>query len=325
MSLINSLPEDIIIDCISRVPRRYYPTLSLVSKYFRSLITSHELYARRALLERTEYCLYVTISNKSDNNDDGDDDDRLYTLRHNFNSPDKKYSLVPVSSLPMIPPRGSYVAVGSKIFVIPEDESLSSTDTLLIDCRFHTAHNLPSMPSQIGSSVYKYSSVGEICIGGYKVGSRMNSSDGVMFLNQIPQTSVCMYQWTYSSVMTSDSVSFKASENRSVYDQNKYKWYDNDCFLDGVSYFYDPRLRILRAVDIRRMNMYMKDVKGVPITDEDVNFSCTVIYGGKVVVFLQIDIGEKNEIWCAEIKVEKDQKGELCGRVEWCGCVLEGQ
>ncbi|RID64490.1 hypothetical protein BRARA_E03424 [Brassica rapa] len=225
MTLINSLPEDIIIDCISRVPKRYYQTLSLVSKYFRSLITSHELFARRSLLNRTEYCLYVTISNKSDNNDG--DDDRLYTLRQNFNSPDKKYSLVPVTSLPRIPPHSSYVAVDSKIFVIPDDDkSLASTDTLLIDCRFHTAHHLPNMPNEV-------------------------------------------------------------------------------------------------AVDVRQI--CVEDVKGVRlITDEDANVSCTVIYGEKVVVFLQIEICEKNEIWCVEIKVEKDQKGELCGRVEWCGCLLEG-
>ncbi|KAF8107698.1 hypothetical protein N665_0118s0062 [Sinapis alba] len=194
MTLISSLPEDIIIDCISRVPRRYYPTLSLVSKYFRSLITSHELYARRILLARTEHCLYVTIS-KTDSNDT--DDDRLYTLRQNFNSPDKKYSLVP-------------------IFVIPDEESLSSTDTLLIDCRFHTAQHLPSMPNEVGSSVYKYSSV---------------------------------------------------------------------------------------------------DVKGVELmTGEDVKLSRTVIYGEKVVVFWQKEFDEKR-------KFER----ERFGRVEWCGCVVEGE
>ena len=146
MALINSLPQDIIIDCISRVPRRYYPTLSLVSKYFRSLITSHELYARRVLLERTGYCLYVTIS-KYDSKDG--DVQRLYTLRQNVNSPDKKYSLVPVTSLPRLPPNASYVTVDSKIFVIPDDESLASTDTLLIDCRFHTAHHLQACQTKL--------------------------------------------------------------------------------------------------------------------------------------------------------------------------------
>ncbi|CAH2060013.1 unnamed protein product [Thlaspi arvense] len=36
--LMTSLPEDIIIDILARVPRYNYPTLSLVSKHFRSLL-----------------------------------------------------------------------------------------------------------------------------------------------------------------------------------------------------------------------------------------------------------------------------------------------
>ena len=113
-------------------------------------LLSHRMnyFARRALLNRTENCLYVTIS-KSDSNDGYD---RLYTLRQNFNSPDKKYSLVPVTSLPCIRPRGSYVAVDSKIFVIPDDESLTSTDTLLIDCRSrHTTSHACQMKSVVRS------------------------------------------------------------------------------------------------------------------------------------------------------------------------------
>ncbi|XP_013751932.2 F-box/kelch-repeat protein At4g38940-like [Brassica napus] len=259
---INSLPEDIIIDY------------------------------------RTEYCLYVTIS-KYDINNDGDVH-RLYTLRQNFNSPDKKYSLVPVTSLPRLPPNASYVTADSKIFVIPDDKSLASTDTLLIDCRFHTAHHLPSMPNEVG----------EISIEGYY----KEVSDGVaMFLNQIPRTLVCMYEWTYKSDHKLYMVTLKTDI------LNLKAWHhDNKCFLDGVSYFSDPQ-----AVDVRQI--CVEDVKGVRlITDEDANVSCTVIYGEKVVVFLQIEICQKNEIWCVEIKVEKDQKGELCGRVEWCGCLLEG-
>ncbi|CAH2060069.1 unnamed protein product [Thlaspi arvense] len=39
-SLMMSLPEDIIIDILARVSRYNYPTLSLVSKHFRSLVAS---------------------------------------------------------------------------------------------------------------------------------------------------------------------------------------------------------------------------------------------------------------------------------------------
>ncbi|CAA7037995.1 unnamed protein product [Microthlaspi erraticum] len=61
-SLITSLPEDIIIDIIARVRRCDYPTLSLVCKHFRSLVTKPELYARRSLLGCTENCYYVVLT-----------------------------------------------------------------------------------------------------------------------------------------------------------------------------------------------------------------------------------------------------------------------
>ena len=207
--------------------------------------------------------------------------------------------MVHVTSLPRLSPRSSYVTVDSKIFVIPDDESLSSTDTLLIDCRFHTAaHHLPSMPNEVGS-------VGEISIEGYKAYSRMN-----MFLNRIPQTFVCMYQWTYKSDHKLYMVTLKTDI------LNLKAWYDNECSLDAVSYFSDPRFRELQAVDVRQI--CVQDEKGVKlITDEDANVSRPVIYGEKVVVFLQIEICEKKEIWCVEIKVERDQKGELSGVVVW--------
>ncbi|ESQ49284.1 hypothetical protein EUTSA_v10022428mg [Eutrema salsugineum] len=56
---IPSLPNDLLLICVARVPRLYYPTLSLVSKSFRSLIATPELYKARSLLGRTESCLYV--------------------------------------------------------------------------------------------------------------------------------------------------------------------------------------------------------------------------------------------------------------------------
>lgn len=58
---ILDLPHDLLSNCLARVSRLYYPTLCLVSKRFRSLITSLELYQTRALLGRTESCLYLCL------------------------------------------------------------------------------------------------------------------------------------------------------------------------------------------------------------------------------------------------------------------------
>ncbi|EFH50975.1 hypothetical protein ARALYDRAFT_911532 [Arabidopsis lyrata subsp. lyrata] len=55
------LPDDILLHCLARVSRLYYPILSLVSKRFRSLVTSLELHDIRIVLGRTENCLYMCL------------------------------------------------------------------------------------------------------------------------------------------------------------------------------------------------------------------------------------------------------------------------
>ncbi|CAL9226125.1 unnamed protein product [Arabidopsis halleri] len=55
------LPDDLLLNCLARVSRLYYPTLSLVSKRFCSLLASTELYETRRLLGSTESCPYFCI------------------------------------------------------------------------------------------------------------------------------------------------------------------------------------------------------------------------------------------------------------------------
>ena len=58
---IMQLPDDLVLSSLARVSRLHYPILSLVSKTFRSLTSSPELYQNRYLLSRTENCLYVCL------------------------------------------------------------------------------------------------------------------------------------------------------------------------------------------------------------------------------------------------------------------------
>uniref|UniRef100_A0A0D3BTM2 F-box domain-containing protein n=1 Tax=Brassica oleracea var. oleracea TaxID=109376 RepID=A0A0D3BTM2_BRAOL len=94
LSPITSLPDGIVVDILARVPRHDYPTLSLVSKQFRSLVTSNEIYVRRSLLRCTENCLYVLVSNS------GTPNDGLYILRQKANG---HRCLVHISSLLDLP------------------------------------------------------------------------------------------------------------------------------------------------------------------------------------------------------------------------------
>ncbi|CAN6903577.1 unnamed protein product, partial [Brassica oleracea] len=55
---------DVVLNCLARVSRSYSPILSLVSKSFRTLMSSPELHATRALIGKTEYvCLDLDNNN----------------------------------------------------------------------------------------------------------------------------------------------------------------------------------------------------------------------------------------------------------------------
>ncbi|KFK30525.1 hypothetical protein AALP_AA7G273900 [Arabis alpina] len=58
---IPSLPDDLLLSIFARLSRLYYPTLSLVSKSFRSLVALPVLYQNRSVINRTESCLYVCL------------------------------------------------------------------------------------------------------------------------------------------------------------------------------------------------------------------------------------------------------------------------
>ncbi|CAN6990582.1 unnamed protein product, partial [Brassica rapa subsp. trilocularis] len=60
------IPDELLTSCIARLSRLYYPTLSLVSKSFRSLLSSPELYKARSLSSRTKTCLYLCLESSSD-------------------------------------------------------------------------------------------------------------------------------------------------------------------------------------------------------------------------------------------------------------------
>lgn len=60
------LPDDLVINCLARVSRLHYPTLTLVSKKLRFLLASTELYQTQILLGRTESCLYICLRLRTD-------------------------------------------------------------------------------------------------------------------------------------------------------------------------------------------------------------------------------------------------------------------
>nr|VDC85821.1 unnamed protein product [Brassica oleracea] len=145
-SPIPSLPYDLVLLCVTRVSRLYYPTLSLVSKSFRSLVSSPELYKTRSLFGFTESCLYVCFTK-----------DLWYTL---CRKPDKTlksgssgYALarVPVPNSPSSVFR-KVVVVGSNIYNIAMPTFLSVLPRVsILDCKSHSWIEAPSLPVELHS------------------------------------------------------------------------------------------------------------------------------------------------------------------------------
>ncbi|CAH8384275.1 unnamed protein product [Eruca vesicaria subsp. sativa] len=141
-----TLPDEILTSCIAKLSSLYYPTLSLVSKSFRSLLASPELYKARSLSGHTESCLYLCLESSSDSGwftpcrkPDKNKDD----VSKNKNK--KSYVLSKVKTLSSPPAVFSgLVSVGSDIYNIG-----SSSDVSVLDCRSHTWREAPSVPVEL--------------------------------------------------------------------------------------------------------------------------------------------------------------------------------
>ncbi|KAG7594441.1 Kelch repeat type 1 [Arabidopsis thaliana x Arabidopsis arenosa] len=228
-----ALPNDLLLSCIARVSRLYYPTLSLVSKSFRSLVASQELYKTRFLLGHAESCLYVCLRFPPDPNP------RWYTLCRIPDRLKKKNSsgnlLVPIliPSSPSSPPPQSHssnhlVAVGSNIYKIGGDVP-SSSKVSVLDCKSHTWNQAPSMRVERSSS----SSTVSLLDGKIYVAGGCEDRNSVNWVEAFdPKT------YTWSSV-TSPSAAIRygsVAEHRSLGLGGKFYIFGNYSDESGVVY-----------------------------------------------------------------------------------------
>uniref|UniRef100_A0A0D3BS40 F-box domain-containing protein n=2 Tax=Brassica TaxID=3705 RepID=A0A0D3BS40_BRAOL len=218
-SLIPSLPEEIIVDILARVRRCYYPKLSLVSKHFRSLVTSHELYARRSLLGCTEHSLYVVLCSRENGNY------QLYALCPKANG---NHSLVLFPSLSNMPSKGGFVAVGSRIYVFGRFNSVPQ-NAISIDCRYQTVHPLPSMNVTMSVSVADIID-GKIYVTGYcnnptkMVMTVFNTETEMWEPKKTTPETMSGYLWARECVVMAGKMYMRDPSYSFVYDPKERKW-----------------------------------------------------------------------------------------------------
>ncbi|CAH8313347.1 unnamed protein product [Eruca vesicaria subsp. sativa] len=338
-SLLTSFPEDIVVDILARVPRHDYPALSLVSKQFRSLVTSHEIYSRRSLLRCTENCIYVIIRSRKASND------RLYILRRKA---DGSHCLVHISSLLDFPKGESFVTVGSMIYGFggrDDNETLTLLRAFSIDCRSHTVKPLPNMPIPMTNTVAAFLD-GKV----YVFGKCSMKSQSVVVFNietQMWEPVVIKPDTTtppprmiwgegWMRVMA-NKIYMKYNGNMLVYVPKESKWETDDvlsskyydgsaCVLDDVMYYYDSFEKCLNRYDPKERRWGV--VKGLDELLAEMAhqyLTMSVPFGRNLVLFF-IKEKEKCEatakIWCAEISLGRHQGDEVWGKVEWCSQVV---
>ncbi|KAJ4905907.1 F-box/kelch-repeat protein [Raphanus sativus] len=337
--LIQSLPDDVTLDIVARVPRSHYPTLSLVSKKFRNLIASSKLYKRRSQLGITQHRLYAILRNRNTN------DCRFYILHRKLNSRNR---LVVVPSLPPMSYRGSFVSVGSKAYVF------NDVDALCIDCTSHTVQPISDMPQRFAASPMCSKLANVIGEKVYLIGDSaftwergMSWRKTVMVLDTVTQTWEPVIKkenmrvgalWSDAVVME-DKIYMKGFRNNCsiVYGPEENKWdlmgevlnskdWEGGCVVDDVLYFLDCSGKALRAFDPKQTRWSV--VNGLDeflaVETAQSKWPNAVKCGEKkMALFFPKKHDGKEVICCAQIALERRQGGEIWGKLESCDVVVE--
>ncbi|KAG7588152.1 F-box-like domain superfamily [Arabidopsis suecica] len=323
-----SLPEDLIVTILARVSRLYYPTLSLVCKRFRSLLTSPELYRIRSLLGRTENCLYVCLRFSHT-----DPIPRWFMLCRRPNQiltndtrkKKKKSSgyVLATISIPRSPSALSLnlVAVGSKIYNIGGSiyDSTSSSVSIL-DCWSHTWLKGQSMQVERCRPSASFHDGKIYVTGGYK---HYNPSNWIEVFDLKTET------W---EPLLSRAGIYRSLTFLRCHDQTYNVVVDGKLYIVGANGLaYNPKdgtwNNLGSEMDLGSSACVIENVIYCYFYEEGIKWLAD--YGGKMALFWDKYVAsgggrgyENRMIWCAMIALERSYRGEIWGKVEWFDAVL---
>ncbi|XP_006301280.2 F-box/kelch-repeat protein At4g23580 [Capsella rubella] len=336
------LPDDLILSCLARISRLHYPSLSLVSKRFRILIASKELYQTRILLGRIESSLYVCFRSYRHYTNPL----RWFTLCQRLHNAEKVLVPIPSPNSP-VDFKTTVVAVGHYIYAIGGFVNYNALSTVMVmDCRSNTWSEAPSMrvarvlPSAcvLDEKIY--------VIGGYNKFDSTNwievfdtSTKTWEFLH-IPSDKICLGGSKYTIVAYEGTIYVRSDDLDATYKlcNKKSRWREADlainmglrsastyCVIENVFYrcgggfminWYDSKPKIWRN---------LKGLEGLPSLCGNVEGKLAD-YGGKIAVlweeYVQVENHREKIIWCAEISLAKDLNLGIRGKVEWFGKVF---
>ncbi|CAH8344751.1 unnamed protein product [Eruca vesicaria subsp. sativa] len=333
---ILSLPYDLLLNILARVSRLYYPTLSLVSKTFRSVVASPDLYETRSLLHRTESCLYLCLRSHRPNLPDPIPYWFALCRKPNRTVTDQtsRHLFIPIPS-PHLRPAESVVAVGSNIYKIGGYMSSSSRVSVL-DCRFNTWHKAPRMRVKRRSPAASLLDGKIYVAGGCK---DLNSDNWVEVFD--PKTQ------TWGNVTNPGTERSRGGEVKSfgiegklyllgkgdvVYDPEEASWNPIGLGMDwafaaffvhgvigGIMFFWDD---VEFSWYDSKANSW-KTLNGVEDLPDFGGYCKMVDLGEKkMAVLWEGYVGSEKVIWCAQIALELRDGDEMWGNILWLDSVL---
>lgn len=328
------LPNDLVLNCLARVSRFEYPSLSLVSKRFHSLIASTELYQTRTLLGRTESCIYVCLKLHASK------------LLSWFILNTSKKVLVPIPSPQYNFTSPSTVAVvGTNIYVIGgggSEKNASSSVMVMDTSRPHVWLEAPSMrvarvlPSACTLDGKIYITGGCENIDSNNWMEVFDTKSKTWEFLQIPSEEICKGS-EYRSISYQGTVYVRSEEKKVTYKVHKGKWREADicmnkrwgcsgssyCVIEDVFYCYCDRKICWYDLKERIWKPLKCCLEGLPRLACDINRFCLLAdHGGRLAILWQEYVCETKIIWCAEIALERRQNLEIWGKIEWHGNVV---
>ncbi|XP_010418775.1 PREDICTED: putative F-box/kelch-repeat protein At2g29800 [Camelina sativa] len=324
------IPVILMERTVALIRRCHYPRLSLLSKAFRDVISSDQLFVTRSLLGLTEPVLYTLIRPFPRF------EPPIWYILHRSNI---SLRLSRIVSLPPMYPGCTAVTIGHKIYVMGGFNvrlNRPVRTVVVINCRSHTYRQLQSMKRD---RCFAASGVidGKI----YVVGGREKRYyDWVEVFDVETETwetvPAPLYRYPVASsismfpllVVLDNKIYIMDGPFCLAYDPRLRRWEDrgptsprhaSSCVVDDLLYsinvpdlagfgssiiVYDPR------------EMVWRPVKGVDLWPPLVYIESRMVsFGGKLVILGYYN-GSRGVIWCVEVALEKREDGDIWGKFE---------
>ncbi|KAL5544955.1 hypothetical protein UlMin_008739 [Ulmus minor] len=349
--LIPGLPNDIALNCLSRVPRWHQPVLSAVSKPIRSLLSSPDFFTTRSLLNFTENLVYIILEPWFLKSLETQIFYLAFDQKPNLNPTNNNYKknafhLVPIPPCPNRLSRSVYATLGSKIYFIGgrqgRQRCSSTTEVWILDCRLHTWERGPDMrlprifpgvvvfegkiyvigglkksdTSSEGAEVFD-PAIGRWDVLPNPINPRMNRRIKVRSVNKAHVIGGRIYGITqYNQMVVLDPRTQTWRKQQNVNDRKLLFSVCTTCSVDGILYGCDRGGRIYGFDEIKnewkQLNMLHK------LTGKRRYYNIVNLRGRLLLLGDTIKKDDTTrKFWFAEIEVEKVGEVEFRGKVLW--------